>query len=43
MSDESTTTISLSKDTRDEIFREKQTPDETYEDVLQRLLSSNDS
>ena len=32
------TTIALSEQTRNELFRCKNTPDETYDDVVQSLL-----
>jgi len=38
-----TTTIPLSKDTRDKLFRRKRTPDETYQTVVERLLENDDS
>jgi len=37
-----TTTISLSKDTRDTLFRLKRKPGETYEDVILREVSSGE-
>ncbi len=41
MSDDETTTISLTRETRNRLFGEKQ-PGDSYDDVVRRLLSSND-
>lgn len=35
-----TTTISVRKDTRDELWQYKRGPDDTYEDALRRVLES---
>ncbi len=39
MSDK-TTTIALSETTRDELFRRKERPSETYDEVVQSLLNT---
>lgn len=40
MAESETTTVTVSTDTRDELFQRKRHSSETYEDVLQRLLSN---
>jgi hypothetical protein len=34
------TTIALTKENRDKLFNQKRTPDETYDDVIERLLEN---
>lgn len=36
------TTIALSKETRDKLFNLKESPEDSYEDVLKKLLRDGD-